>query len=78
MSKVYMAVTKDEYELPYAVADSQTELAKMLGVEPQSVRKAFFAIRHGKCTRTRYREVEIDNERPDKERRCDSNNRSYV
>ena len=62
MNKVYMAVSKDEYELPYAVADSQAELAKMLGVDPQSVRKAFFSIRHGKCTRTRYREVEIDDE----------------
>lgn len=62
MSKVYMAVTKDEYELPYAVADSQTELAKMLEIDPQSVRKAFFDLRHGRCTKTRYREVEIDDE----------------
>lgn len=60
MSKVYMAVSKDEYELPYAVADSQAELARMLGVDPQSIRKAFFAIRHGRCIKTRYREVEID------------------
>jgi len=62
MSKVYMAVSKDEYELPYAIADTQADLARMLGVDPQSVRKAFFAIRHGKCTKTRYREVEIDDE----------------
>lgn len=60
MSKVYMAVSKDEHELPYAIADSQADLARMLGVDPQSVRKAFFSIRHSRCVKTRYREVEID------------------
>ena len=60
--KQYIAVTKDEFELPYAIADTQADLARMLGVDPQSVRKAFFSIRHGKCTKTRYREVEIDDE----------------
>lgn len=35
--KVYMEVTKDEYELPVAIADSQTELAKMVGVRPSTV-----------------------------------------
>ena len=62
MSKVYMAVSKDEYELPYAIADSQADLARMLGVDPQSVRKAYYDLRHGICNKTRYREVEIDDE----------------
>lgn len=29
---LYMAVTQDKYELPYAWADSAYELARMLGV----------------------------------------------
>ncbi len=62
MSRLYMAVSKDEYELPYAIADSQADLARMLGIDPQSVRKAFYDLRHGRCAKTRYREVEIDDE----------------
>lgn len=40
MTKLYMAVTKDEYELPLAVADTSAELAAMVGLKAQSVRKA--------------------------------------
>ncbi len=62
--KLYIAVSKDEYELPYAIADTPTDLARMLGVNPQSVRKAFYDIRNGRSyKRTKYREVEIDDER---------------
>lgn len=34
---LYLAVTNDKYELPIAVADSASELAKMLGIERQTV-----------------------------------------
>lgn len=34
---VYMKVSKDEYELPEAIADSIIELAQMLGVKRQSI-----------------------------------------
>ena len=34
---IFMKVTRDEYELPVAVADSKAELARMLGVRPSSV-----------------------------------------
>ena len=37
MQAIYMKVTKDEYELPVAVADSLAELARMLGIKPQSI-----------------------------------------
>lgn len=37
MASVYMKVTKDDYELPEAVADSIMELADMLGVKRQSI-----------------------------------------
>ena len=35
---LYMAVTMDEFALPLAVADTQAELARMMGVKEQSVR----------------------------------------
>ena len=35
---IYMEVTQDEYELPVAVADSASELARMAGVSPEMVR----------------------------------------
>lgn len=34
---IYMMTTKDEYELPLAVADSVGELAKMTGVNPRKI-----------------------------------------
>lgn len=34
---LYMKVTKDEYELPVAVADSIIELSAMLDIKPQSI-----------------------------------------
>ena len=34
---VYMQVTKDEYELPLALADSIPKLAEMVGVKTQSI-----------------------------------------
>lgn len=37
MHPVYMAVTQDKYELPYAWAESAWELARMLGVDVTSI-----------------------------------------
>ena len=34
---LYMATTKDKYELPIAVADSVSELANMLGMKSTTV-----------------------------------------
>lgn len=34
---LYMATTRDKYELPIAVADSTKELAEMLGMEHKTV-----------------------------------------
>lgn len=34
---LYMATTKDKYELPIAVADSTKELAEMLGMEHKTI-----------------------------------------
>lgn len=60
--KLYMKVTADEYEFPLVIADSQADLARMCGVNPQSVRKAFYNARHGRRIESAYREVEIDDE----------------
>lgn len=35
---VWMAVTKDRYELPVAVADTERELAGLMGVHPDTIR----------------------------------------
>lgn len=35
--KLYVATTKDKYELPIAVADSVTELAEILGMRPETI-----------------------------------------
>ena len=34
---LYVATTKDKYELPIAVADSVSELAKMLNMKPTTI-----------------------------------------
>lgn len=54
MSTLYMKVTKDEYELPIAVAESKKELAEMLGVRLNVVISSFCK---GYGT---YKKVEID------------------
>ena len=38
---LYMKVTRDEYELPVAVAETKAELARMLGLNRANVRTAF-------------------------------------
>lgn len=37
MKYIYMLVTKDQYELPLAVASSKRELGEMLGVSPLTI-----------------------------------------
>ena len=58
---VYMKISKDEYELPEAIADSAAELAKLLGVKEQSI---FDSVRHSKSRghRGQYVKVEIGDE----------------
>lgn len=62
MSKLYIAVTKDEYELPIAVADSAAALARMLGVQPNAIHKQMHFYRMGKWKWCQYREVEVDDD----------------
>lgn len=60
MKKLFLKVTKDKYELPLAVADSQRELARMLGIHQSTIARSL--IRAKKGSRTEFREVEIDDE----------------
>lgn len=59
--KVYMRVTDDEYELPVAIADTQADLARMVGVGTNTVCSALYKVRKW-GQRSVYKEVEIDDE----------------
>lgn len=58
--RIYMAVSRDKYELPYAVADTAAALGKLLGVKTNTI---LAAICHG--TRG-YIRVEIPDEEAEK------------
>ena len=56
---IWMKVTKDEYELPIAVADTAGELAMMLNVTVNSIMSGISHMKHD-GTWTAYRKVEED------------------
>lgn len=63
--KLYMEITTDEYELPVAVADTPTDLARLLNVTRSSVWQCLH--RNKGIKKSKYIEVEIEedeNERP--------------
>ena len=62
--RLYMLVTKDQYELPLVVAGSAEELAKRVGVSPKSIYSAIWkAEKYGrKC---KYRVVDVEDEAED-------------
>lgn len=55
---VYEKVTRDKYELPLAVADSERELARILGISVSAVSHGLKKYRAGK--KSIYHEVEIE------------------
>lgn len=57
---LYMKVTRDEYELPVAVAETKAELARMLGRSRESLQSAFFHAK--KYKRPIYITVEVDDD----------------
>lgn len=63
---LWIAVEADEYELPIAVADSSTELGKMMGLDRSSVARAAARRREGTLKRddysVRYYRVEKEDE----------------
>ena len=56
---VWMKVSDDEYELPVAVADSLSALARLCGVTEASIYSSMSKARHG-IRKTLYRKVRID------------------
>jgi hypothetical protein len=59
--KVYMAVTKDRFQLPVAVADSAAELAELVGVCVNTVFHGAWRSEHMDKV-GKYLRVEIDEE----------------
>lgn len=59
---IYMAVDLDNYELPYAIADTAEELAKLCGVNKNNVCSAISHVKHGRAKKSRYVKVEVDDE----------------
>ena len=60
MQQLWICVSTDEYELPIAVADTQEELAEMIGVKKESIRTLYSKWLSGRIKSCRYRKVEID------------------
>ena len=59
---VWMVVTKDEYELPVAIADTAKELARICGVSNRTVISGALRSKSGKVKKSRYIKVEIDDD----------------
>ena len=59
---VWMKVSKDEYELPLAVADSLAELAKMLNVSRYTIASSYCRYARGEKWSC-YRKIEIEDEK---------------
>ena len=59
---IYMAVDLEYYELPYAIADTAEELAKMCGVTKNNVYSTISHVKSGRYQRGRYVKVEVYDE----------------
>ena len=54
---IYMEVTKDEFELPLAVADSVYELARICGVTPSTVMHSVSTTSKRQIKNSKYKRV---------------------
>lgn len=59
---VYMKITRDEYELPLAIANSAAELARILGLKPKTVINSMSRARTGRRHSTQYIRVNVSEE----------------
>lgn len=59
---VWILVTKDEFELPVAIADTAKELARICGVSNRTVISGALRSKSGKVKKSRYIKVEIDDD----------------
>ena len=60
MKVLWLEVTKDKYELPLAVADTQSELAKMRGTTKEKIRTSYSKYKLGIAKSCKYRRVEVE------------------
>ena len=60
MTKLYMKVSKDKYQLPEAVSDSVKELAEMCGESPRIVSSLASKERAGKHKNSPFIRVDIE------------------
>lgn len=60
MRKLYMAVTRDRFELPVAVADSAQELARMVGVSKRTIERRLSDNKHHPGRRSIYHRVLVE------------------
>jgi hypothetical protein len=58
--KLYMLVTKDEFELPLVVESSKAALERKLGLKSGTVNIELWRYRNGQIKNCRYREVETE------------------
>lgn len=59
---VWIKVTKDEFELPVAIADTAEELAEILGVDRSTILSAVRRYERGEVSFSVYRRLEIEDD----------------
>ena len=59
--KLYLEITRDKYQLPLAVAESPTELARMCGTTPKTIWQGIYNAKRFGTKRPRYIVVEVKN-----------------
>lgn len=57
---LWMMVTEDKYELPLAVADSASELARIAGCKPNNVSSCASKFKHRNQKQSKFYKIEID------------------
>lgn len=57
----YMEITKDEFELPVAVAETTAELARIRGVAPNTIKSVMYHAKKNK-SKCKYIKVVMDEE----------------
>lgn len=60
--KLYLQVTKDKYELPLAVAETGAELARMIGVNANTIHSTICKTNQVGDRRCSYVAVEVDDD----------------
>ena len=57
---LYIAISRDQYELPVAVADNTRELGRMIRVSPETIASHITLAAKGKIKKQKYFKVDAD------------------